>query len=389
MTLLMSSVLRNRLVLVSIIAALSAGLAVPPRGIGASGRPIQVARAEIGYPELSATRLTWFEGESGNYRLRQWSHGRTRLLAELSGPGELTEAESSSRLVTFGRLDQLDEGETSDFVSLERTVVPESGRVLRLDRCRATDPRCGCVRRGEYDDALTDTGITLAVDGDHLAVGRMGCAKGVTIYRVTTTGRLHRLAYINGAVASGFVLAGRYLATEYPEINSPARGYIALFDWRQHRRLHIWRHLPDPYAGDITLGRWGSITGRFDPIDHGRVVKLVFGRDGSRRRLRALAPITDELEGPIPQWRSRHVFEAVTTRRDADQNEIATHRFRFDLRTGRRTQLPIRHLGRDHPTWSYTARCMAWTKENPDSYVSQLYVGSIDGRPTDAAACSG
>jgi hypothetical protein len=342
---------------------------------GAQAAPVRVGSVAAGTQlVLTPQRLAWIGPIGGRERALSWSRGVLRNVAPV-GVGSISELGASSTLMAWTRIDE-DLGHSEIAVhSLHREVALPSGRVVVTDRCASPSKPCGCV---DLDDT-SDTGGALAVDGDRVAVGRIGCRRGVTVYE-RRGNRLVRRAVLPDAAAFGFLLAGRYLAWS-PGMTGDSVP-VTLYDWKRGRVVRRFRDLPFP-AGDVelTLSRTGRILARNTNIADPGSITLVLERDGSRRRIRGIG---------LAQWIGADRLQQVIPPRVTDAGLPAGPWRRLVVALGHRpVSRPIAQppglvdTGLIWPAYAADGRCIAWQTTD-----GSVWLDAIDGETSRAPACA-
>jgi hypothetical protein len=279
----------------------------------ASARPVRVGDG-VASVTLTVSGVAWTTTDTmGATRVGQWYRGRTTRSAPV-GPGDVTDFVASDTLAAWDRV----QGDFDKFITVDdfrREVLLPSGRVVDLVHCRPGVARCGCVPRGDGDD-LVQPDAQLRVDGDHVASGRVGCARGVDIYARTGDG-LRRVASVPAATTA-FALRGRLLAWgPAGEGTAP----VTVYDWRRHRVVARYQHVPPGTYLDLRLSPGGRVLAISSParvdLDPTEVLLPASGPRHRWRgtpwqgwagvdRLQAMRPPRFDDDGhPIGSWRRR------------------------------------------------------------------------------------
>jgi hypothetical protein len=329
------------------IAVWCAGLAA-----GAQAAPVLLSES-AGEFALSPGRIVW---ESGSGLLGR-SRAVTGVVTEAVGDG----VDASSTLAAWQEIVAVG-GHLPTLLSFRQAVALPSGRVVDLVSCLPDTRRCGCITPARFED-LEDPTSSYAVDGDRVAVGRPGCARGVTIYE--RAGDRLRVRAFRRRASTSFLLRGRHLVwLGYRGFRASS---VTVYDWTRDRIAQRFRHLPFP-DGDLTLtiGPGGQLLARAQSALGIGAVTLLLHPDGTRTRLRGIASAV--FTGP-------HEMQSVSTH--------PWRRVAIDLRTGRRSRLPVARPPATASAVAYDRHCLAWKTDD-----GALWVDSIDGRPSRAPACT-
>jgi hypothetical protein len=329
----------------------------------AAATPVALSSADHHIDLLTITprRTVWVDADG----IHAWSAGHARVLVRPAQEPQGISA--SSTLVAWKRVDMVGD-RLVDVLSMHREVLLPSGRVVRVERCARAQARCGCAWR---DDAF-DTGGTLAVDGDIVAVGRTGCRLGLRIF-VRHGDRL-RLAANLPRVRADVVLAGRYLAWTPTIVGR--RGPVTLYDWKRRRVVRRFDHLP--LAGgyrDLTLNRDGAILARVETPWSGRAATYLLRPDGRRTLVRRISGgVWDGPDRLVSAWPGPR-DDAHISRSGAWSGRVV------DFAAGTRHVLPVAQTTRVN-LFAYDARCLAWVDD-----AGTLWAETLTGRATATPAC--